>query len=59
MVVHRKHLRATLIRLIDLLRRPGPGAEIVRVPFGEALERSGRPMPSVITGGAYDQGGHR
>lgn len=31
MVVHRKALKDTLGRLIDLLRRPGPGAEIVRL----------------------------
>ncbi|MFN8924763.1 MAG: acetyl-CoA carboxylase, carboxyltransferase subunit beta [Rhodospirillales bacterium] len=37
MVVHRKALRTTLVRILDLLRRPLPTAEIVRLPHrGEA-----------------------
>lgn len=32
MVVQRKDLRATLVRILDLLRRPLPTAEIVRLP---------------------------
>jgi acetyl-CoA carboxylase carboxyl transferase subunit beta len=37
MVVHRKDLRTTLVRILDLLRRPLPTAEIVRLPNrGEA-----------------------
>ena len=33
MVVHRRELKATLARLIDLLRRPGPGAEGAKEPL--------------------------
>lgn len=56
MVVHRKELRGTLIRLIDLLRRPGPGAEVVRLPKADAPERHAvsRPVPAVIPGGAAE-----
>ena len=36
MVVHRKDLRATLVRVLDLLGRPGPSAEIVPLPKPEA-----------------------
>jgi acetyl-CoA carboxylase carboxyl transferase subunit beta len=32
MVVHRKELRGTLIRLLDLLRRPHPTAEVLTLP---------------------------
>jgi acetyl-CoA carboxylase carboxyl transferase subunit beta len=32
MVVHRHELRATLIRLVDLLRRPAPRAEVLALP---------------------------
>jgi acetyl-CoA carboxylase carboxyl transferase subunit beta len=35
MVVHRKDLRATLIRVLDLLGRPNPSAEIVTLPTPE------------------------
>src|SRR6185436_17358004 len=35
MVVHRKNLRGTLIRVLDLLGRPGPTAEIVTLPVAE------------------------
>src|SRR3954467_4173964 len=35
MVIHRKDLRATLIRVLDLLGRPGPTAEIVTLPKPE------------------------
>jgi len=42
MVVHRKDLRATLIRVIDLLRRPVPPAQIVPLPVGEAGSRSAK-----------------
>lgn len=41
MVVHRKNLRQTLIRLIDLLQRPTPSAEILRMPAA-----TGRPKPN-------------
>jgi acetyl-CoA carboxylase carboxyl transferase subunit beta len=51
MVVHRKQLKATLTRIIDLLRRPGPGADVVRLPKAELLDRPGRSVPSVIPGG--------
>ncbi|HYC01972.1 MAG TPA: acetyl-CoA carboxylase, carboxyltransferase subunit beta [Azospirillaceae bacterium] len=51
MVVHRRELRGTLARIIDLLRRPGPGAEIVRMPIGDDHPRGGRPMPVALPGG--------
>jgi acetyl-CoA carboxylase carboxyl transferase subunit beta len=35
MVIHRKDLRATLIRVLDLLGRPNPSAEIVTLPTAE------------------------
>jgi acetyl-CoA carboxylase carboxyl transferase subunit beta len=35
MVVHRRDLRGTLIRVLDLLGRPGPTAEIVTLPKAE------------------------
>jgi acetyl-CoA carboxylase carboxyl transferase subunit beta len=35
MVVHRKDLRGTLIRVLDLLGRPNPSAEIVTLPTPE------------------------
>ncbi len=55
MVVHRKDLRGTLIRLVDLLRRPGPGAEVVRLPKADSPERHmARPMPAVIPGGVAE-----
>jgi acetyl-CoA carboxylase carboxyl transferase subunit beta len=44
MVVHRRDLRDTLIRLIDLLRRPHPVAEVVPMPMAEA-ERA-KPNPA-------------
>ncbi|MDG5495678.1 MULTISPECIES: acetyl-CoA carboxylase, carboxyltransferase subunit beta [Azospirillaceae] len=53
MVVHRKELRETLARVIDLLRRPGPGAEIVRMPRGDGPDRGGPSRkPVSIKGGA-------
>lgn len=45
MVVHRKELKSTLGRVIDLLRRPGPGAEILKMlPRDERLTAT-RPGP--------------
>jgi acetyl-CoA carboxylase carboxyl transferase subunit beta len=41
MVVPRRELRGMLSRLIDLLRVPGPGAEVVRIP----TEPRPRPVP--------------
>ena len=37
-VVHRKDLRATLVRIIGLLRNPGPSAEVVQLPTAAAAE---------------------
>ncbi|MFV3074079.1 acetyl-CoA carboxylase, carboxyltransferase subunit beta [Niveispirillum fermenti] len=54
MVVHRKELRGTLARIIDLLRRTGPGADIVKISRG-GRDRSGSrkgPSVSAIQGGA-------
>ncbi|QJE74624.1 acetyl-CoA carboxylase carboxyltransferase subunit beta [Aerophototrophica crusticola] len=51
MVVHRKELKETVGRLIDLLRRPGPGAEVVRLPSTEVIDRQPlRPTPVVVPG---------
>ncbi len=36
MVVHRRDLRETIVRLIDLLRRKTPPAEVVTLPSAEA-----------------------
>ncbi len=36
MVVHRKDLRGTLVRVLHLLRHPGPSAEVVVLPSTEA-----------------------
>jgi acetyl-CoA carboxylase carboxyl transferase subunit beta len=43
MVVHRKDLRGTLIRVLDLLGRPNPSAEIVTLPTPEP-----EPVPALI-----------
>jgi acetyl-CoA carboxylase carboxyl transferase subunit beta len=43
MVVHRKDLRGTLIRVLDLLGRPNPSAEIVTLPTPEP-----EPVPAPI-----------
>ncbi|MDE1148945.1 MAG: acetyl-CoA carboxylase, carboxyltransferase subunit beta [Azospirillaceae bacterium] len=42
MVVHRREMRGMLARLIDLLRSPGPGADVVRIPT------EGRPRPVAV-----------
>lgn len=48
MVVHRKDLKTSLWRVVDLLRRPGPGAEIVKMlPRDERLTAS-RPGPTPV-----------
>ncbi|MBP7337856.1 acetyl-CoA carboxylase, carboxyltransferase subunit beta [Niveispirillum sp.] len=56
MVVHRKQLRETLGRIIDLLRRPGPSADIVKIGRGSGDRPAGRkgggPTVSAIQGGA-------
>ncbi|WP_044561901.1 acetyl-CoA carboxylase, carboxyltransferase subunit beta [Azospirillum sp. B4] len=41
MVVHRREMKGMLARLIDLLRTPGPGADVVRIP----TEPRPRPVP--------------
>ena len=52
MVVHRKELRATLGRIIDLLRRPGPSADIVKIGRGGRKPGAGGSAVSAIQGGA-------
>lgn len=56
MVVHRKELRETLGRIIDLLRRPGPSADIVKIGRGAgdrpSTRKGGGPSVSAIQGGA-------
>jgi len=49
-VVHRHALRDTLIRVLDLLRRPGPDAEVVELPKPD-LEI---PTPALIEGEPAD-----
>ena len=39
-VVRRYELRDTLIRVINLLRNPGPGAEIVAIPAAEMMRQA-------------------
>ncbi|MCP5367456.1 MAG: acetyl-CoA carboxylase carboxyltransferase subunit beta [Hyphomicrobiales bacterium] len=41
MVVRRHELRDTLIRVISLLRNPGPGAEVVAIPAAEMMRKAG------------------
>ena len=56
MVVHRKELKETLGRVIDLLRRPGPSADIVKIGRGSgdrpSTRKGGGPSVSAIQGGA-------
>ncbi len=48
MVVHRKDLRETLIRLINLLQRPTPSAEILQLPkVTERPKPNGEDKPAV------------
>jgi len=47
MVVHRKDLRPTLVKLLDLLRRPMPSAEVVTLPGTPAGEGEAVPAPAV------------
>ncbi|MEA1677652.1 acetyl-CoA carboxylase, carboxyltransferase subunit beta [Nitrospirillum sp. BR 11163] len=44
MVVHRREMKGMLSRLIDLLRSPGPGADVVRIPTEPS-----RPRPVPVT----------
>ncbi|WP_207477787.1 acetyl-CoA carboxylase, carboxyltransferase subunit beta [Arenibaculum pallidiluteum] len=47
MVVHRKDLRRTLSKLLDLLRRPAPVAEVVAMPIAVAeVEAEAVPPPA-------------
>lgn len=52
MVVHRRDLRDTFARLIDLLRSPGPTAEVVRMPTEARQAAEGRrPGPGTVPAG--------
>ncbi|HEV7371424.1 acetyl-CoA carboxylase, carboxyltransferase subunit beta [Arenibaculum sp.] len=53
MVVHRKELRPTLIRLLDLLRRPHPTAEVLTLPTAEAAGEE-RTLPPASQGAAQE-----
>ncbi len=56
MVVHRKDLRATLIRLINLLQRPTPSAEILQLPTADRPKPNGEDKPAV-KGNGHDPDG--
>jgi acetyl-CoA carboxylase carboxyl transferase subunit beta len=43
MVVHRRDLRETIIRLLDLLRRKSPSAEVVTLPSAKSADISKTP----------------
>ncbi|HET8727277.1 MAG TPA: acetyl-CoA carboxylase carboxyl transferase subunit beta, partial [Alphaproteobacteria bacterium] len=49
-VVHRQELRDTLVRVLDLLQRPSPSAEVVELeqpePSPVPVKESGEPAPT-------------
>ncbi len=54
MVVHRKDLRQTLIRVIDLLQRRSPSAEILRLPTASERPKPNGEDKPVVKGNGRD-----
>ena len=57
MVVHRKDLRSTLIKLINLLQRPTPSAEILQLPSAADRPRPNGEDKPAVKGNGHDPDG--